>query len=356
MRQTNKRSVAIVAGAASVLACILIAGSGSFTYETLTANGILTPTAWAYLPYISKQEPPTSTPTATPSVAWRPFSDDSPWNTPLGDDPSIDPNSDAYIAHIDQRCPHCPVGCAIDRWTVPVYFIENLDPYPDEILVPSHSGWGQDLSAPIPDFAQPDPSADAHLCVIDRDTGGEWDFWEMRGTYPDYTSGTGKPYNIFGSGVRAPYEGGCRGAGFPLIAGLIRPEEIQAGEIRHALVYAFDARGPSDQFVSPASVGQNEGNPALDVLPFGAQLQLKPDVDISGFPRGARIVAQAMKDYGMFLGDQNDAQSIGIYFQLERLPDSWAGTFGWEDRVALATLTVPDFRVIRLPPIGGQPP
>jgi hypothetical protein len=287
---------------------------------------------------------------------WRPFSDDSPWNTTIGDDPSIDPDSDAYIGHINQRCPNCPVGCAIGIWTIPVYFIENLDPYPDEILVPSHTGWGQALSAPIPDFARPDPSADAHLCIIDRDTGDEWDFWEVRGTYPDYTSGTGKPYDVSGSGVRAPYEGGCRGAGFPLIAGLIRPEEIQAGEIRHALVYAFDARGPSDQFVSPASIGQSGGNPALDVLPFGAQLQLKPDADISGFPRGARIVAQAMKDYGMFLGDRNDAQSIGIYFQLEGGPDSWIGIFGWEDREALATLTSSDFRVIRLPPIGGQPP
>jgi hypothetical protein len=76
-------------------------------------------------------------------------------------------------------------------------------------------------------------------------------------------------------------------------------------------------------------------------------------VDISGFPRGARIVAQAMKDYGMYLGDQNDSLSIGIYFQTEGRPDSWEGIFGWDDRFALATLTASDFRVIKLPPIGG---
>ena len=78
MKQTKKWSVAIVAGAAFVLACILVTVSGGFTYDTLMADGALTPTAWVYLPYIGK------------SVAWRPFSDDSPWNTPIGDSPTLD--------------------------------------------------------------------------------------------------------------------------------------------------------------------------------------------------------------------------------------------------------------------------
>jgi hypothetical protein len=63
VKQASGRTGAIVSGVVFVMACILIAGSGGFTYEALTTNRTLTPTAWAYLPYISRQEPPT--PTAT---------------------------------------------------------------------------------------------------------------------------------------------------------------------------------------------------------------------------------------------------------------------------------------------------
>jgi hypothetical protein len=120
------------------------------------------------------------------------------------------------------------------------------------------------------------------------------------------------------------------------------------------LEFAFDARDGPDQFVYPASVGADYNNSgASTVLPMGARLQLKPGVDISSFPRGARIVAQALKDYGMYLGDENDSRSLGLEFQTN---GSWEGLFGWEDRRVLYTLTASDFRVIELPPIGGAQP
>jgi hypothetical protein len=64
MRQASRRMVAVVAVAAFVTACILILGSGGFTFDTLAANGTLTP--WAYLPLIARQ--PTPTPTLIPCL------------------------------------------------------------------------------------------------------------------------------------------------------------------------------------------------------------------------------------------------------------------------------------------------
>jgi len=52
----NRRPVAIVVGAVLVMTCLLIAAPGSFTFEAVAENGTLTPQA--YLPYITKQEPP----------------------------------------------------------------------------------------------------------------------------------------------------------------------------------------------------------------------------------------------------------------------------------------------------------
>lgn len=53
----NGRAVGIVAVAAVVAVCTLLAVSDSLTFETLAASATLTP--WAYLPYVSRQEPPT---------------------------------------------------------------------------------------------------------------------------------------------------------------------------------------------------------------------------------------------------------------------------------------------------------
>ena len=36
---------------------------------------------------------------------------------------------------------------------------------------------------------------------------------------------------------------------------------------------------------------------------MGARLRLKHDFDISGFPRQARVVLQALKEYGMIVAD-----------------------------------------------------
>lgn len=385
MSQASRRTCAIVSGAVFVMAYILSASSGGFTYEALTASGTLTPTVWVYLPYISEQEPPTSTPTATPTSTptttltptpgtqtWRPFSDDSPWNTPIGENPAIDPNSDTYIQHInDWAGGTCPLAAVWRWWGVALYFIEDDNPYPETILVPAHSGWGHDLESPVPSYAAPDPSSDAHLSIIDRLTGEEWDFWQIRGTYPNLTAGHGReiPGGVTGTGVLQPDTAtACREASVPLMAGLIRPEEIAAGLIPHVLVFSNDGRNGQDQFVYPAASGCDHGNgPDGDhVLPMGGHLQLKMETDTSGLTPAAQVVAQALKNYGMILVEENDGASMGLYFQtlgdqdndgvVETWDDLWAGIWTQADRMSLVNLSASDFRVIELPPIGGQPP
>lgn len=345
--------IAAVLGAVLAAMCIRGMALNQPGFEAIAADGSQTPTPWhLYLAAVAHNYSPPWQP-APPDEVWRPFTDDSPWNTPVGDNPSVHTMSDAFIARAIQTYQQQgrtgepfvgTAGAVSQEWSIPVYFVEDLVPYPPEVFVAAHTSWGYNLSAPIPEVAEPDPSADAHLCVIDRNTNEEWDFWQLRGEYPSFTSGTGRPYDTSQSGARAAGEQGCRESGFPLIAGLIRPEEMEAGEIRHALVFAFDARDGADQFVYPASTGCDHNNSAAeDVWPIGTRIQLKPGIGISHLPRGAEIVAQALKKYGAYLGDENDSMSIGVAFQQNR---DWSGLFDREDKDALASLTISDFRVI----------
>ena len=59
-----------------------------------------------------------------------------------------------------------------------------------------------------------------------------------------------------------------------------------------------------NQFIYPASHVANPGNtnPAVQP-PMGARFRLKASVDISTLNPESRVIAQAMKDYGMIVAD-----------------------------------------------------
>jgi len=71
--------------------------------------------------------------------------------------------------------------------------------------------------------------------------------WDTTNVNGNWSCGVGAKTDLTGTGVRAPSEDanpwwisvGSRATGFPLIAGLIRVEEVRAGAIDHALVFAY---------------------------------------------------------------------------------------------------------------------
>jgi hypothetical protein len=306
---------------------------------------------------------------------WRPFNADSPWNSVIGDNPLVDKNSDVYIGQINilyrnitGKTDECFISTTRSNWGIALFFIDDLQPYPKHLFVPCHTDWGFPTAAPLPAWAIPDQSEDAHLCIVDRQEGLEWDFWNIKGHYPQFTCGSSVMVNTFGSGAITSGHG-CRESGFPLSAGLIRPEELASGEIRHALVFGFDGRNGWDQFVYPAITGCDDafGPAGSLIIPMGSRLQLKPGKDISRLSPAAQVVAKAMQTYGMFLGDEGDGRSMSIYMQTvgevngDKAADTWNslwnGLWTENDRQSLAQLRASDFQVVELPVVGaGRPP
>jgi hypothetical protein len=99
-------------------------------------------------------------------------------------------------------------------------------------------------------------------------------------------------------------------AGLAILPGLARPDEglptSQGGQgvINHAIRFTLQNAVILDQFLYPASHIANPGNtnPAVQP-PMGARFRLKASVDISTLNPQSRIIAQAMKDYGMIVAD-----------------------------------------------------
>jgi hypothetical protein len=107
-----------------------------------------------------------------------------------------------------------------------------------------------------------------------------------------------------------PLTGGSTASGIPIGLVAVRPEELAAGVIHHALGWdAVEGSLSQTACVSPAGVSDctddvpYRGPAGLTPMPYGAHARLKPSFNIDGFSREAKIVAQAMKTYGLFVYD-----------------------------------------------------
>lgn len=132
-------------------------------------------------------------------------------------------------------------------------------------------------------------------------------------------------------------------AGFPVTDLLFTADEVKAGEINHAIRFILpNDRIRKGQMVSPAThSGVGPGVPNMDLIPYGARLRLKANVDISKLKPGAQVVARALKKYGMFLAD-------GGNITLTARSDSNT-TAKWEGLLSPSDLTglkVTDFEMI----------
>ncbi len=255
-------------------------------------------------------------------AAWRPFSDDSPWNTPIPQDAEVHPDSNALIDHLANSSEWPGLGINIHPWSIPVYWVDDSVPLVDVSTPLSNQGEDVTLQIPIPEDAEPDPESDGHMCIVNRGTGQSWDFYQGRDQGSSWECTLCSTVDLNGTGVRPPkddnqpwYEShGSRACGFPLIAGLITVEEMRAGRIDHALVLAYPGIR-SRYYTPPASTAQGTfGTLSQDWgIPCGGRVQLDPSLDIDslGLTPSGVVIARALQEYGAFIGDYSG--SINLY-------------------------------------------
>ena len=266
----------------------------------------------------------------------RPYSDDSAWNTPIGE-PTYHPDSATFVRRIE-----APLTSDPTQFTYPVYEISGATPA-RKVTV---EGWFSNVLAngtrlenqragsvdiPIPAGAEPADGFDAQIIMVDPETGDEWGA-SVLSENPDGTFEAWNTYryNTAWDALTPVDDEGkpmwARGAGVPYLAGLVRPCEIEQGFIEHALALSYDS--PRNAFVAPATKSDGGSESPLD-LPEGARLQLNPDLteleirswDCTG---ACFTVARALQDYGMIVVD--NAGRSKLYFEFE-------GTANWDGTV-----------------------
>ena len=263
--------------------------------------------------------------------SYRPFSDDSPWNKPIPNNIPTHPDSSKIIAFAVTQAKNIRLAQA---YTIPVWVVNsNNIPHVKMQSKIIFDTWGKDrdgcsdVGVPLTETMWAEPTREHHLCIVDPFKNTAWEF----GYYTRMEDGTPRctTFNIWdltGSGVGNPFEGrrwrarGGRASGFPLIAGLLRPEELADGEIRHALAFGFvhnrgDKNDVYQTFMYPPAC-RSDGTFEGKQYPIeGMRFQLDPtlgekDFNAWGLNREGKIVARALQKYGMFLGDSGAAMVL----------------------------------------------
>ena len=160
---------------------------------------------------------------------------------------------------------------------------------------------------PIPANVQIEGGSDAHAILVDRDACKLYELFALSGsraaagTPARARSGPSPRTGCALRGGPPPTRRACR-----FFPGLARYDEVALGRIPHAL--RFTVSRTRRAYVCPARhFASSLTDPALP--PMGLRFRLKSGYDISGFPPQARVVLQALKEYGMMVADNGSTGS-----------------------------------------------
>jgi hypothetical protein len=276
---------------------------------------------------LAQRQPPSFT--GSPTIGGCPvFPPSSPWNTDISRAP-LHPNSAAIVNRLNAiggRSVTVDAG-RTNTSGFPIAIVPQGQP-----LVPiTYALYGHESDPgpfPIPLDAPVEPIADAHVLVVRPGTCELFELYRARRSANGWIADSGARWNLREDGRRPRYWTSADAAGLPILPGLPRCDEIEAGAIRHAIRTTVVQTRRA--FIDPASHYASSST-SPDLPPMGMRFRLKASYDISGFTGSARVIAQALKTYGLIVADNGPNWNIkavpgpcwnGDVYQLTGIPGS----------------------------------
>jgi hypothetical protein len=255
------------------------------------------------------------------------FSPSSFWNKLLPADAPLDPRSAEIIGAFDKEIAG-PIGINTTYYSAPIYTVPADQPMVKVTLVdPWRAPGGSALQSawdvvPLPPDAQPADGTDKQLVVWQPSTDRLWEFWILKRTHTGWQAAWGGAMKKASSdpGTYGPeaWPGatrlwGATASSLSLVGGLITLEDLERGQINHALAMAIP-NPRAGFYVLPAKRTDGRSTDPLS-LPEGAHLRLNPNLDLAALhlPHLTLMIAEAAQRYGIIIRDT--AGDVTFYAQ-----------------------------------------
>ncbi|MDE2573117.1 MAG: hypothetical protein KGM44_11455 [bacterium] len=257
----------------------------------------------------------------------------------------VDPKSAAYIqATVDAG----DTG-GFNMWTPTAEYINLANSATPRVRTASKSGHVIPSPFPWAPGFQIQTVSDAHAFVLDTSSCTLYEAYNASYANGVLSAYSGEEFDLSKPMMQGETFGSVTAAGIPMFPGLIRPEEIQAGVIKHAL-YWGGVYGTLSQtaYVAPATNNDAvpyQGPAGETPLPLGSRLRLRASFPVSGLAPQAQIVARAMQTYGIILADTGCCDAVESILPANPSSDP----FNAGDLATLNSIHITDFAVVDSP-------
>jgi hypothetical protein len=182
---------------------------------------------------------------------------------------------------------------------------------------------------PLGDDTPIEGGSDRHALVVDSGTCRLYETWDTRHSPAGWTAGSGAQWSLRSNALRPAGWTSADAAGLPILPGLLRPDEVAAGHVDHAI--RFTVARTDRSYVWPA---RHQAGAVADpnVPPMGARFRLRASYPTAGLRSHTRVVLAAMKAYGLILADNgsdwffqgsaSNAWPDGLIAELKDVPAS----------------------------------
>jgi hypothetical protein len=314
------------------------------------AGGVGSATSAATATVVANPPPP---PPVEPPAPFRFFSATSFWNEQLPADAPVDSSSAAIVSSFDgeiaaaEEAKKGLPNINTTAWSVPIYTVPQTQPAVKvEYEVPyGHKVGSQEAAlesawsaVPLPPEAKPAAGTDRDLVVWQPSTDRLWEFWGLEKTEAGWLAKWGGAMESASSdpGVYGPeawpdatkWWGGSA-TGLSYAGGLITLEDLERGQINHALAIAIpNAR--AGEYASPATRTDGYSTEPTS-LPEGAHLRLDPNLDLASLhlPRLTLMIAEAAQRYGIFVRDSGANVAFVAQDPTPTGTNPYTGAHGW---------------------------
>src|SRR6266851_5423522 len=257
----------------------------------------------------------------------------------------VNANNATWQSNMSQNANlHPDLGTFAQWYGMPV----NVAPPPTTGLTPTFNfdsesdhpaeGYPIDQSTLIEGGPGATSGSDRHALVVNKNLCKLYEIYNLQnftnGQQP--VAGSGAVWDLNANAMRPIGWTSADAAGLPITPLLLRPDEILAGSIAHAIRFTAHC---TNSYIWPAS--HQAGLCSTGFPPMGARFRLRSTYNISGFAASTQVVLRAFQHYGLIL-----AANGSDWFFSGTTDDWWGTTAGAQVVSELKTIPAAQFDAV----------